>query len=146
MVRLFSGSQSPQAQLFAAARSGNLRKLNALLDSGIAVDIRDRTGRTALFVAAKYGHLTAVQALLARGADVNAADSNQRSVIFSAITSGSPEIITCLIEAGADLEMTDGLGATPAAYARTKLKFQLVQLLLVPSASADESTLLEPSE
>ncbi len=56
------------APLVAAARGGNERLVELLLERGVSVDHPDRQGRTALYEAAKYGHVELVEDLHGRGA------------------------------------------------------------------------------
>ena len=55
---LSAGAQelSPNQQLLAAARQGNLAAVARLLDSGAAVDSRNRIGDTTLMIALKSGN------------------------------------------------------------------------------------------
>lgn len=60
-------------------------ELKALLDSGIDVNARDRSGRTALHLAATLGQAKLAHYLLARGADVNAKDRIGRTPLMLAV-------------------------------------------------------------
>jgi uncharacterized protein len=57
--------------LVKAARSGNLTKVQLLLNTNCNVNVRDRYGRTALMEACRAGHLDVIRLLLEHGADPN---------------------------------------------------------------------------
>ena len=59
-----------------AARMGNAREVENLVNQGVPVDARDTAGRTALMIAALNGHTAAVQKLLALGAQTALVDGD----------------------------------------------------------------------
>ena len=61
--------------LWAAARTGDLATVEALLQSGLDIDVATEYGSTALAFAADQGHLEIVQLLLQRGAEVDSRDT-----------------------------------------------------------------------
>ena len=78
--------QEPEAlvqALRAAAAAGLMAPLKALLGRSeeVAVDAKDKNGRTALMCAAKGGHAAAIAALLAAGAKVEAKDNDGRTAL-----------------------------------------------------------------
>lgn len=70
-----SDPTAPTAELFAAARSGDIERVRELLDGGTPVDAQDRYGQTALAFAAGAGSEGIVRLLLERGADPNRRES-----------------------------------------------------------------------
>ena len=62
------------SDLHQAARAGNLRELERLLDAGTPVDLHDEEGHTSLMVACLSPDtgVETLEFLIARGADVNA--------------------------------------------------------------------------
>lgn len=59
-----------------AARVGNAREVESLINQGVPVDTRDTAGKTALMIAALNGHTAAVQTLLALGAQTALVDGD----------------------------------------------------------------------
>ena len=109
----------PAAELLRAAETGDIAKLQLLLDkqahperlnaseqrSGVdnqsLVDARDRGGRTALMLATMQGRDRAVDVLLAHGADPNAADAHGTTPMQVAMAAGRESIAAALQRAGA---------------------------------------------
>ena len=100
--------------------------LEAMLDLGNRVDVRDSFGRTPLMAAAAFGSTKAARLLLARDADISAYDQYDGDTpIHFAASAGKIEIIDLLLSNGAKIEMrTRRTGASPlhraAAFGRRK--------------------------
>jgi Ankyrin repeats (3 copies) len=101
LARATTSSVERGESLRGAAAAGDLAAVNALLDSSLDVDARDRSGRTALMLAIVNGHADVVDALLARGAAANAVDSSGARPLQMARAKGNQEIIGSLLRAGA---------------------------------------------
>ena len=64
--------------LIAAAKQGNLERVNAILEADNSfVNQKDESGATPLHYAALNGHRHIVRLLVQRGADVNSTDSQR---------------------------------------------------------------------
>uniref|UniRef100_A0A6I8P6W8 asparaginase n=1 Tax=Ornithorhynchus anatinus TaxID=9258 RepID=A0A6I8P6W8_ORNAN len=87
----------------AAARTGDLEALDAILDMGGDLSQGDFDGRTPLHVAAREGHLETVQRLLRHGARVGAADRDGASPLLAAVKGRHLDVIDALRAAGAEL-------------------------------------------
>jgi len=87
-----------QTPLHMAARRGNVRIAQALLDGGAALEARDKKGETPLRRAVNCGHPEFVSLLLAQGADVNTRDKKGRTPLQAA---RRPDMVTLLREHGA---------------------------------------------
>lgn len=144
--------------LHQAARTGDLRELQRLLDAGTPVDLYDEEGHTPLMAAclSPDAGLETLEFLIARGADVNAgtrpegcpvpasasatesepspAGPDHDSVLSVAVESAGLEKLRLLIERGADPAFTNVRGSTPlseAAYAGRK---EVIDLLVASGA------------
>ena len=98
-------------ELHAAATSGNVERIKAVLNTGVEVDQLDSRERTALFGAAKAGHPHAIRALVAAGANVNHRDKKGWTPVMLAAFSRRTEAIQALLGLGADeadLSRADG--------------------------------------
>jgi ankyrin repeat protein len=125
--------------LFWAARNGEARLMELLLDKGATVNVRaphitsasnvvrgpavwqkelpEDRGVTPLHVAAESGATEAARLLLKKGADGNARDESGRTPLLLAAEHHRPEIVRLLIEAGAKVDAKDDLGSVPLCWA-----------------------------
>ena len=111
----------PQAQLFAAAASGDAYMVSELLASGgpgakgrkgggraaASVTAADEHGFTALHLAAEHGHAKIVTELIARHADLNARTASGFTALALAARSGDDECVLALLNEGAEVQHTD---------------------------------------
>ena len=104
------------AILFAAVR-GEGCIVQALLDAGAPVDIRNAVGQTALHCASRNGHHAVIKQLLDNGADVNAKDDNCQTALHGAAGHGYEAIIETLLDSGADVFAEDLDGSIAAHFA-----------------------------
>lgn len=91
----------PGPALRAAAATGDVTTMNALIGRGADINARDANGRTALMLAVLGQQDAAVDALLARGADANAADAGGIRPLQAAVAAGRSKIASALRRAGA---------------------------------------------
>jgi Ankyrin repeats (3 copies) len=94
-------SMNAAAALRQAAQSGDMTRVDALLDEQVEIDARDASGRTALMLAVLHGQSQVLDALLAHGADPNAADSSGTTPLQAAQAGNETVIIDTLRRAGA---------------------------------------------
>lgn len=100
---LWAGVQAqPDAEeLFAAARDGDLPRVQTALDKGVDVNARARYGMTALSFAADRGLEPLVKLLIERGADVNVQDTFYRMrPIDMALSNGHLPVARLLLQRG----------------------------------------------
>ncbi|MGE0447266.1 MAG: ankyrin repeat domain-containing protein, partial [Vicinamibacterales bacterium] len=143
--------------LMAAARTGNVRLVRALLARGANVDAREGwQEQTALMLAAAENHGDVVRVLVEAGADVNlpsrvldgapprqraAADVGQQGVhvtfpkggltaVHFAARQNAPDAVAALADAGADLDARDPDGFTPVILATLSGNYDVAALLL----------------
>src|SRR5437899_12095204 len=82
---------SPNAQLLAAARQGDLAAAKRLLEGGAAVNSRNRLGVTPLLIALKNGNGDMARLAVERGASVNLANLSRVTPLLAASFSGSTD-------------------------------------------------------
>lgn len=129
------------AELFNAAKSGDVDALRRAIASGASPNATDAEGQTPLHIAAFEGHLGAVQALIDSGADVNARDAMQWTPIFKAAynheqDTGFAPVVKALIDAGADANARIGFGLTPLMLAAGGGEGAVCEVLLNAGADA----------
>ncbi len=109
----------------AAAKAGDVERLEQLLRGGYDVDARDEHGNTALMLAALHGWTAAALVLIRRGADLNHAAKYHLTALMLAVINGRGEIVRALVEAGADLSVR-GSGA-PGFHGKTALDLAIAR-------------------
>ena len=95
--------QHPLAEeIKAAAKAGDVAKVEALLDQGVPVDVTDDTGYTPLYHGTMYGKEEVVAACIKHGASVDKENNNGVTPIMAAARDGVTAIVKMLLEAGSD--------------------------------------------
>ncbi len=132
----FEGPSSgdPRGDICEAAYSGNLRKVEELLDKGVYVDAKDSFGQTALAHAVVEGHLDVMELLISRGADVNEPGFSGMTPLMMACASGRKDMVNVLISKGAKLNLKSETGATALSIAEGKGAREIVRILKETSA------------
>ena len=98
------GAQIRDPLLHRAAREGNLRVLDFLLDHGAAIEVTDHKGETAMSAAAETGQCGSIARLAARGANTNHHGDDARTPLHIAARLGLDGTVACLLDNGADVE------------------------------------------
>ena len=94
-------------QLHRAALKGDKRKLQALIDQGVNIDVRDPYQATSLMIAAEQGHAATVDLLLKAGADVNAQDGYGDTALLKAAAASQVTSVSKLLRQGASVNQAD---------------------------------------
>lgn len=90
-------------------------QIQALLELGADVNVRDYKGKTALHRAATAGFLASMEVLLAHGAAIDAADEKGETPLYDAVRAGRVEAVALLLERGADPAAENHKGDTPVS-------------------------------
>ena len=135
--------------------SGNLQRVQELIQSRVSVNARCRLGTSTLLIAAvSLGHKDIVLALLAAGADVNAKDFSGQTALHTAcaftvqqgeqVYSAHKDIVSALLAAGADVHAKDTVGYTALHYA-CKHQLEEVAQTLIDRRSPVDGVFLDRS-
>src|SRR5262245_48464482 len=90
-------------QLLEAARTGNLQRVQELLNKGADIQTKNKYGTTPLFFAAAKGHLEVARFLLEKGADPNQKDTFYGSTAIEwAAQEGHFDVVKLLLQKGAN--------------------------------------------
>ena len=108
-----------EVELINAVSSGNTQAVQALLESGVDVNLRDDTdtGKTMLMLAASKGHEDLALSLIKAGADIHAKEQNGITALMCAAMRGQKNILAELIKAGADVNAYEQKGFTALQFA-----------------------------
>ena len=135
---------SPE-RLVLAARYGQFKDVDYLLDGGMAVDARDAYGNTALIAAASNGHIEMVQQLLARGAAINASNNEELTALMGAAVKGHYELAHKLIGLGAEVNARNNDAETALSMAVKYGQYKVAKVLLKGGANPNLSNDLPSS-
>jgi hypothetical protein len=116
---------SASLDLIKAIRTGRLSEVQAVLDSGVPVEMHDGQGDPGLplGIACFMGHVDIVRELVARGAKASFPDNSEpTSPLSLAIRGHRTEVVRALIELGAEIPpgTQTGLSEQEVAVARLK--------------------------
>nr|KYP72711.1 Putative ankyrin repeat protein RF-0381 [Cajanus cajan] len=98
--------------LCVAARKGEVRSMERVIESGAAVNGRDQHGWTALHRACFKGRVEAVRALLEKGIELEARDEEGYSALHCAVEAGHADVAEVLVKRGVDVEARTSKGVT----------------------------------
>lgn len=129
--------------LHAAAATGHVDVVRALLAAGTPVDVWDEGGHTPLYAVANECGSDAgpdvVRVLVEAGADVNASSGVTRATpLHMAARRGHVAIAKALLECGAEVDARDRNGCTPLERARNCRKAEVARLLAALSGRASD--------
>lgn len=106
--------------LHAAAATGEVAAIGAIVTAKGQIDARDSYGRTPLMVAAYARKYAAAKALIAAGADLNALERDRYDVVTIASVADDVEMLRIVLAAGAKAGQTtspyDGTALIAAAH------------------------------
>jgi ankyrin repeat protein len=117
--------------LYRAAGDGKSTQVVALLESGLNVNGRTRSGSYALNAAAVENEIDVVRILLDHDADPNVQNSQGDTPLICATkyAGGKAATVELLVKAGSDLGIRDNNGKTALDYAKAKGQQEAIALL-----------------
>jgi ankyrin repeat protein len=128
-VKFFTRANREE-ELFAAVRTGQLRKAVRALKKGADANARNGQGRTPLHQAVAGRKADFVELLAGRGADINAGDKTGETPLHIAADADDRQMAELLIANGADVNAGDRKGRTPLHIAALKHHTALVEALV----------------
>jgi len=131
------GSRELNFFLFDAADLGCKKEVTRLLDSGAAIDARDRAGNTAFLLASRKGHTELVDILAGAKADIYSANLNGSNALLMAVNSNRRKTVKSLLALGLDPNTGNKHGHTPLIGAVYNGNQRLVTMLLEAGANPD---------
>ena len=121
-----------------AARRGQNRVVQYLLEHGASANTEDADGNPALYLACAYGYVDVLKTLLSNGACIESSNEVQGwTPLFRAVASQHDSQIIALISAGANVSRLDQVGLTALHYAAKYNRGLSGALLVEAGADAD---------
>lgn len=99
--------------LHRAARNGDYKQTQVLLEEGADVNAENKKGNRPLHLAAEHNADTVMEVLLKNGADVNAKNKHLDTPLHSAAYYNADKAIRVLLKNGADVNATTYAATTP---------------------------------
>ncbi|XP_046566195.1 serine/threonine-protein phosphatase 6 regulatory ankyrin repeat subunit A-like [Haliotis rubra] len=127
-----SDGDTPLLCNFLSAKPHSYKVLQALLEKGADVRIKNKKGQTPLHCAARNKCMECVE-LLVRLSDVNAQDSDGDTPLLCNFLSAKPhshKVLQALLEKGADVRIKNKKGQTPLHCAARNKCMECVELLV----------------
>ena len=126
-----------------ACTAGSIPHVAVLLNSGAAVESRDKSGCTPLLLSAQYGHVDLVAFLLQKGADGKAVDNSWDTALHWTAYKGSIQVCGLLLFRGEiEWTITDKYGQTPVHLASLRGHTTVVRYLLQYATPQDRKHVL----
>ena len=135
---LRSASTSATA-MHMAAQHDRHAALEALVERGAKVDVRDREGATPLHWATQEGRHRAAAVLVRAGAAVEARDSQGRTALHRAARQGHADLARLLIRSGAPVDAPDRRARTPLQEAVAAGQEEVVRALVYARADPNRA-------
>lgn len=132
------GTVLANPSLQGAAESGDLARVEQLLDSGVAVNTPLADGSTALHWAVLRDQQEVAAYLLKAGADANQPNRNGVAPLHLAALNGSAAMLRLLLAAGADVNATLPSGESVLMVASRAGSADVVEQLLAAGAIVDQ--------
>ncbi|CAN0913522.1 Protein VAPYRIN [Linum grandiflorum] len=123
--------------LCSAARKGDVRTIQRLIDNGAAVNGRDQHGMTALHRASFKGKIEAVRTLLEKGIDIDSKDEDGYTALHCAVEAGHADVIELLVKKNADVEARTNKGVSALQIAESLHYVGITRVLIACGASKD---------
>ena len=137
----FGHNRSKMSNLYSAAESGNLKRVQELVEQGI--DKNEDGGlyrETPLYRASSNGHLAVVRYLVEQGADIEMANDGGMTPLMVASINGRLEVARYLLEQGANRDKANVGGFTSLHLAANWSHLEIAKLLMVYGADLNVRT------
>jgi len=119
--------------------------LSSMITTNLFSQDQNLNMNKALLKAVKEGNIATVMALINAGADVNFLLDGQSSLHEAALYS-PVNIINLLLESGASIDLKNGDGFTALSLAASKLRLEVIELLLLKGATNYKGAILSTAD
>ncbi len=126
--------------LHDAARDGDVKRANQLLDQGAVLAELDAAGEPALLVASLAGHADVVALLLERGGDLHIPNKGGLTALHAAAYGGHLDVVKLLVSKSAAVNNTDNFYKMSPLHAAAEEGHAEVVAFLLANAANIEAT------
>jgi len=137
MIELFVEKGADISGIHRAACLGDLACVEALLEQGTDIDVKDDMGWTPLYWAASMGQEEVGEFLLSKGAQADIKTGGERTPLHQAAYSGSLRLVELLVSKGTDVNAKDKRGNTPLHNAAAGGRSRIAELLIAKGANVN---------
>ncbi|XP_004489677.1 protein VAPYRIN [Cicer arietinum] len=135
--------------LCTAARKGEARAIQKVLESGGVINGRDQNGWTALHRASFKGRMDVVRLLVEKGIDLDAKDEDGYTALHCAAESGHADVTEFLVKKGVDVEARTNKGVSALQIVESLNYVGITRILVNGGASREglgEKVLFAPAK
>ncbi|KAL4560621.1 hypothetical protein LXL04_032774 [Taraxacum kok-saghyz] len=125
-------------RLSVAARKGEVRTINRLIEGGAAINGVDQHGWTALHRASFKGHTDVVRVLIEKGVNIDGRDEDGYTAMHCAVESGNVDVLELLVKKGADVKARTNKGVTAMQIADSLNYAGIIRILINGGANREE--------
>lgn len=129
-ININQGREDGETALIVAARMGNIKVVQMLIDSKANVDIGYLLDVKPIYIAVQQGHLDVATYLLTHGANINAATNAGMTPIYNASHNGYLKVVKYLLTQGANVNSIMNNGTTPIYIASENGHLEVLKYLL----------------
>ncbi|XP_060191161.1 protein VAPYRIN-like [Lycium barbarum] len=125
--------------LCVAARKGDVRNIQRLIENRVSINGRDQHGWSALHRASFKGKIDAVRALMDMGIDKDARDEDGYTALHCAVEAGHVDVAEMLVKKGVDIAARTNKGVTALQIAES-LHYSGLTRILIQGGAEREGT------
>ena len=126
IAKCVDGDKISSAFVFAGDEN-HVEILQAFLDHGINVDVKDQISNTALIEASAYGHEESVRLLLNHNANPDIQNKSGWTALMHACWYENNGIVQLLLDHNADIDLKNSKGKTALDLAQTEQIKEMIQ-------------------
>ncbi|KAI3743365.1 hypothetical protein L1987_61072 [Smallanthus sonchifolius] len=125
-------------RLCLAARKGEVRTVNRVLEGGAIINGQDQHGWTALHRASFKGYTDVVRLLIEKSVNIDSRDGDGYTALHCAVESGNVDVLELLVKKGANVKARTNKGVTAIQIADSLNYAGITRILINGGASKDE--------
>ena len=113
-----------QKNFIKICRAGTEQEISEAINSGVNVNVKNKSLSTALMFAARYNTAEAVEILINAGANLNSQDIYGNTALIYAASFNTDDVVKVLIDGGSDIEIKNIAGYKALDYAKQNYRLE----------------------